>query len=127
MDPRIRRIKKEIADIQNDKESGLTIDLVDGEQLLASSLAFVGEEKERERADCLCPGSMTHLIGTFPGPEGSPYEGGHFEVVSRDLRFVGDGSVGGIGQLTTKEARVSHCRTLTSSRATRSSRSKCAS
>lgn len=35
MDPRIRRIKKEIADIQNDKTSGLTVEMVDGEDQIA--------------------------------------------------------------------------------------------
>lgn len=49
-----RRIQKEITDIQNDKESGLTISIVDE--------------------------NIRHLIGTFPGPEGSPYQGGSFKV-----------------------------------------------
>ena len=44
------------ADCKNDKTSNIKLDLV-------------GE-------------SPFHLKGSFPGPEGTPYEGGHFEVVS---------------------------------------------
>lgn len=43
-------------DCKNDKTSNVRIDLVDD--------------------------SPFHLKGTFPGPEGTPYEGGTFEVVS---------------------------------------------
>lgn len=43
-------------DCKNDKTSNVKIDLVDE--------------------------SPFHLKGTFPGPEGTPYEGGTFEVVS---------------------------------------------
>lgn len=43
------------ADCKNDKTSNIRLDLV-------------GE-------------SPFHLKGSFPGPEGTPYEGGHFEVV----------------------------------------------
>jgi ubiquitin-protein ligase len=43
------------ADCKNDKTSNIKLDLV-------------GE-------------SPFHLKGSFPGPEGTPYEGGHFEVV----------------------------------------------
>lgn len=49
-----RRIQKEIADIDKDKESKLTVTSIDG--------------------------NIRHLIGTFPGPEGSPYQGGLFKV-----------------------------------------------
>jgi len=73
MDARLRRVNKEIAgehlflytheirltvhgsDCKNDKTSGIRIEMV---------------------AD-----SPFHLIGFFPGPEGTPYEGGNFEVV----------------------------------------------
>lgn len=54
MDARLRRVNKEIADCKNDKASQIQIDLVDN--------------------------SPFHLIGSFDGPEGTPYEGGHFEV-----------------------------------------------
>lgn len=54
MDARLRRVNKEIADCKNDKTSNISIDLIDE--------------------------SPFHLKGSFPGPEGTPYEGGHFEV-----------------------------------------------
>ncbi|GBE85315.1 ubiquitin-conjugating enzyme/RWD-like protein [Sparassis latifolia] len=54
MDARLRRVNKEIADCKNDKASQIAIDLVEN--------------------------SPYHLIGSFDGPEGTPYEGGHFEV-----------------------------------------------
>jgi len=54
MDARLRRVNKEITDCKNDKTSNIRLDLV-------------GE-------------SPFHLKGSFPGPEGTPYEGGHFEV-----------------------------------------------
>jgi len=50
----LRRLQKEIADLKNDKTSNITIELV--------------EE------------SLTHLIGTFIGPEDTPYYGGTYEV-----------------------------------------------
>ncbi|UZJ52824.1 hypothetical protein CBS101457_002144 [Exobasidium rhododendri] len=50
----LRRIQKEITDIQKDKDSSLTIQILEG--------------------------NVRHLIGTFPGPEGSPYQGGLFKV-----------------------------------------------
>lgn len=76
MDARLRRVNKEIAgqfpcfpipqsafltvppgtDCKNDKTSNIRIDLIDE--------------------------SPFHLKGSFPGPEDTPYEGGHFEVVS---------------------------------------------
>ena len=56
MDARLRRVNKEIADCKNDKTSNIKIDLIDE--------------------------SPFHLKGSFPGPEDTPYEGGHFEVVS---------------------------------------------
>ena len=75
MDARLRRVNKEIygsyllpflstvdihnitesVDCKNDKASNISIDLIDN--------------------------SPFHLKGSFPGPEGTPYEGGHFEVV----------------------------------------------
>jgi len=54
MDARLRRVNKEIADCKNDKTSNVKLDLVDN--------------------------SPYHLIGSFKGPEGTPYEGGHFDV-----------------------------------------------
>ena len=50
-------ISHEIAhiDCKNDKSSNINIELVDN--------------------------SPYHLRGSFPGPEGTPYEGGHFDVV----------------------------------------------
>jgi ubiquitin-conjugating enzyme (huntingtin interacting protein 2) len=74
MDARLRRVNKEIAgesraidisylvdqrtrsDCKNDQTSKVTIDLVGN--------------------------SPYHLIGSFDGPEGTPYEGGHYKVVS---------------------------------------------
>ncbi|KAK0522501.1 Ubiquitin-conjugating enzyme E2 1 [Tilletia horrida] len=53
-DPRLRRINKEIRDIETDKNCSIDI-------------APVGE-------------NPFHLVGTFPGPENSPYEGGVFDV-----------------------------------------------
>ncbi|CAO1613775.1 unnamed protein product [Sympodiomycopsis kandeliae] len=53
-DPRLRRVNKEIQDIKNDKASKVEIALIDD--------------------------SPFHLVGTFPGPEGSPYEKGTFDV-----------------------------------------------
>ncbi|EPQ54899.1 hypothetical protein GLOTRDRAFT_139354 [Gloeophyllum trabeum ATCC 11539] len=58
MDARLRRVNKEIADCKNDKSSKIQLDLVDE--------------------------SPFHLKGSFPGPEGTPYEGGRFEV---DIRI----------------------------------------
>jgi ubiquitin-conjugating enzyme (huntingtin interacting protein 2) len=43
-------------DCKNDKTSNIRIELIDE--------------------------SPFHLKGSFPGPDGTPYEGGHFEVVS---------------------------------------------
>ncbi|KAE9383627.1 hypothetical protein BT96DRAFT_859961 [Gymnopus androsaceus JB14] len=54
MDARLRRVNKEIADCKNDKTSNISLELIDN--------------------------SPFHLRGSFPGPEDTPYEGGHFEV-----------------------------------------------
>ncbi|KAL0960540.1 hypothetical protein HGRIS_005578 [Hohenbuehelia grisea] len=54
MDARLRRVNKEIADCKNDKTSNIRIELIDE--------------------------SPFHLKGSFPGPQGTPYEGGNFEV-----------------------------------------------
>ncbi|KZS93872.1 hypothetical protein SISNIDRAFT_454319 [Sistotremastrum niveocremeum HHB9708] len=54
MDARLRRVNKEIADCKNDKTSNIAIDLIDDNPF--------------------------HLRGSFPGPEDTPYQGGHFEV-----------------------------------------------
>ncbi|RDW78703.1 E2 ubiquitin-conjugating protein UBC1 [Aspergillus mulundensis] len=53
---RTRRIAKEIADIRADTHSQITAEPV-------------GEEDD-----------ITHLRGTFPGPPGTPYEGGTYKV-----------------------------------------------
>ena len=49
-------------DLKNDKASNITVDLV-------------GE-------------SLTHLIGTFIGPEDTPYQDGTYEVVSAGARWA---------------------------------------
>lgn len=49
------------ADLKHDKATNITVDLV-------------GE-------------SLTHLIGTFIGPEDTPYHGGTYEVVSTGARY----------------------------------------
>ncbi|KAF8148217.1 ubiquitin-conjugating enzyme/RWD-like protein [Crassisporium funariophilum] len=54
MDARLRRVNKEITDCKNDKSSQIKIELIDE--------------------------SPFHLKGSFPGPQGTPYEGGYFEV-----------------------------------------------
>ncbi|KAH9948275.1 ubiquitin-conjugating enzyme/RWD-like protein [Amylocystis lapponica] len=54
MDARLRRVNKEIADCKNDRSSQISIELVDN--------------------------SPFHLIGSFEGPEDTPYAGGHFQV-----------------------------------------------
>jgi hypothetical protein len=79
MDARLRRVNKEITgmfnpiswsdissakklqDCKNDKSSQIKIDLIDE--------------------------SPFHLKGSFPGPQETPYEGGHFEVVRYYLVF----------------------------------------
>lgn len=55
MDARLRRVNKEIKDVKNDKTCNISIELIDD--------------------------SPFHLKGSFPGPEDTPYEGGHYEVV----------------------------------------------
>lgn len=50
-----QRIAREIQDVQKDKASDITITLFK-------------------------PDDLTHLKGSFRGPEGTPYEGGHFDV-----------------------------------------------
>ncbi|KAJ7599849.1 ubiquitin-conjugating enzyme/RWD-like protein [Mycena floridula] len=55
MDARLRRVNKEITDCKNDKTTNIKIELIDD--------------------------SPFHLKGSFPGPEDTPYQGGHFEVV----------------------------------------------
>ncbi len=50
------------ADCKNDKTSNIKIDLIDE--------------------------SPFHLKGSFPGPEDTPYQGGHFEVVSLQLLIL---------------------------------------
>ncbi|KAI8348591.1 ubiquitin-conjugating enzyme/RWD-like protein [Mortierella sp. GBAus27b] len=52
---RIRRIQKEIAECQRDEASHIVLRLVDESDIM-------------------------HLKGRFPGPQGTPYEGGMFEV-----------------------------------------------
>jgi len=55
MEVRNRRVQKEIAECQKDTTSNVKLRLVDDS-------------------------SHDHLIGSFKGPEGTPYEGGHFDV-----------------------------------------------
>lgn len=57
---RTRRIAKEIADIRADSSSQITAEPVGGE------------------------GDITHLRGSFPGPPGTPYEGGVYKI---DIRI----------------------------------------
>ncbi|KAK3820771.1 MAG: ubiquitin conjugating enzyme-like protein [Linnemannia elongata] len=52
---RIRRIQKEIADCQRDQSSLIDLKLVED-------------------------GNIMHMKGRFPGPPGTPYEGGMFQV-----------------------------------------------
>ncbi|KAF9193736.1 Ubiquitin-conjugating enzyme E2 1 [Haplosporangium sp. Z 767] len=52
---RIRRIQKEIADCQRDQASLIDLALVED-------------------------GNIMHMKGRFPGPEGTPYEGGMYQV-----------------------------------------------
>ncbi|KAF9490570.1 hypothetical protein BDN71DRAFT_1484421 [Pleurotus eryngii] len=54
MDARLRRVTREIADCKNDKTSSIKIETIDE--------------------------SPFHLKGSFPGPEGTPYQGGNFEI-----------------------------------------------
>jgi len=54
MDARLRRVNKEIADCKNDKVSQITVELIDD--------------------------SPFHLMGSFPGPSDTPYDGGLYEV-----------------------------------------------
>lgn len=84
-DIRLRRVNKELQDIRNDQESKVQISLVDGESLNVAS-----REKGYSSAISLTglspssPYRLTespfHLVGTFPGPQGSPYEKGIFDV-----------------------------------------------
>ncbi|KAI0345504.1 hypothetical protein BDW22DRAFT_1405476 [Trametopsis cervina] len=53
-DARLRRVNKEIADCKKDKSSSISIELINN--------------------------SPYHLKGSFNGPQGTPYEGGHFDV-----------------------------------------------
>ena len=57
---RTRRIAKEIADIRADASSQITAEPVGGD------------------------GDITHLRGSFPGPPGTPYEGGTYKI---DIRI----------------------------------------
>ncbi|WWD18117.1 hypothetical protein CI109_102566 [Kwoniella shandongensis] len=53
-DARLRRVQKEIKDCAKDKTSQISIEMIDE--------------------------SPFHLIGAFPGPPDTPYEGGYYEV-----------------------------------------------
>jgi len=53
-DARLRRVQKEIRDCAKDKDSQISIEMVDENPF--------------------------HLIGAFPGPPDTPYEGGYYEV-----------------------------------------------
>jgi len=56
-----------IVDCKNDKTSNVQIELVDN--------------------------SPFHLKGSFKGPEDTPYQGGHFDVVSSHLGNVHSGTL----------------------------------
>ena len=62
----LNRLKLYLEDCKNDKSSNVRIDLIDE--------------------------SPFHLKGSFPGPEDTPYEGGHFEVVRRSVHLICDHS-----------------------------------
>ncbi|TGZ76723.1 UBC-like protein [Ascodesmis nigricans] len=65
MDTRTKRIQKELTDIERDSSSGVTAEPINDK--------------------------LTHLIGRFRGPEGTPYEGGAYVVdivVPEDYPFV---------------------------------------
>ncbi|RSH92662.1 hypothetical protein EHS25_008107 [Saitozyma podzolica] len=53
-DARLRRVQKEIRDCAKDKTSNISIEMIDENPF--------------------------HLIGAFPGPPDTPYEGGYYEV-----------------------------------------------
>ncbi|WVQ85488.1 hypothetical protein IAT38_007653 [Cryptococcus sp. DSM 104549] len=53
-DARLRRVQKEIKDCAKDKTSNISIEMIDE--------------------------SPFHLVGAFPGPPDTPYEGGYYEV-----------------------------------------------
>ncbi|AFR93785.1 ubiquitin-conjugating enzyme (huntingtin interacting protein 2) [Cryptococcus neoformans] len=53
-DARLRRVQKEIKDCAKDKTSGIAIEMIDDNPF--------------------------HLVGAFPGPPDTPYEGGYYEV-----------------------------------------------
>ncbi|WVQ71196.1 hypothetical protein IAR50_000721 [Cryptococcus sp. DSM 104548] len=53
-DARLRRVQKEIKDCAKDKTSGIAIEMIDENPF--------------------------HLVGAFPGPPDTPYEGGYYEV-----------------------------------------------
>lgn len=52
----MRRLAKELADIRTDTVSQITAEPVGGDD------------------------DITHIRGTFPGPPGTPYEGGTFKI-----------------------------------------------
>ncbi|GMG23273.1 unnamed protein product [Aspergillus oryzae] len=69
---RSRRIAKEIADIHADTQSGITAEPVGSDE------------------------DLTHLRGTFPGPPGTPYEGGTYVVdikIPTDYPFRPPGAI----------------------------------
>ncbi|TYJ55915.1 hypothetical protein B9479_003438 [Cryptococcus floricola] len=53
-DARLRRVQKEIKDCAKDKTSGIAIEMIDENPF--------------------------HLVGAFPGPPDTPYDGGYYEV-----------------------------------------------
>lgn len=59
---RLKRIMREIASCERDKDDEITVQMIDG----ASAV--------------LTPESPFHLLGTFPGPAHSPFESGLFKV-----------------------------------------------
>jgi hypothetical protein len=76
MDARLRRVNKEIAGKYNDesRRSFQPADRSLRKDCKADKQSLITVE--------LVDDSPFHLVGSFPGPVDTPYEGGHYEVVS---------------------------------------------
>lgn len=79
MDARLRRVNKEIA--------GVSIDSQPIPKLM-STITDCKNDKTSQIKIELIDESPFHLKGSFPGPEGTAYEGGQFEVVSAVMPVV---------------------------------------